>query len=262
MYKQRTSYESAMDYAERTLPNQEFERLVAIRSARVEEYARILGRLRVSETFDEFFWRNEAAVDAWARLTPKVRERRITQFDQALKFQARGVDRLAEAEAQLHSADAVNDDVAEARLREAQRTPDGDGTVVSVEGFEIRAERPRVRAECPSYRPCPYVSCRYHLYLDVTRRGRLRLNFPKTSVPELEISCALDLAEKGPKTLEQIGHIMGGISRERVRQIEQAALNALRAQGGEILIDFLEHSADGGADGDVAIIPDDVNGSD
>ncbi len=32
---------------------------------------------------------------------------------------------------------------------------------------------------------------------------------------------------------------MGGISRERVRQIEQAALNALRSQGGSVLVEFV-----------------------
>lgn len=259
MYKQRTSLESAMEYAERTLPNREFERLVATRNARIEEYARVLGRVRVAESFDAFFWPTDAAVDEWARMTPKTRERRIAQFDQAMKHQARGVDQRAAAEARLLAAEAVNDDVAEAR-----RVGDGDtdDTVISVEGFAIRSERPRHRAECPGYRPCPYVSCRYHLYLDVTRRGRLRLNFPKTAVADLDISCALDLAEKGPKTLEQIGHIMGGISRERVRQIEQAALNALRAHGGDVLVDFLEHSTDlGSADSEVVIVTDGSSGS-
>ncbi|MDX9722683.1 MAG: sigma factor-like helix-turn-helix DNA-binding protein [Myxococcota bacterium] len=110
----------------------------------------------------------------------------------------------------------------------------------SVEGFLIKGHRPRTRSECPPYRPCPYVTCRYHLYLDVTRRGRMRYNFPDIEVTNLDMSCALDLAERGPRTLEEIGSIMGGISRERVRQIEQAALNLLRMRGGRALAEFLE----------------------
>ena len=72
--------------------------------------------------------------------------------------------------------------------------------------------RPRTRADCANIpRPCPFVGCRYHLYLDVMKRG-LVFNFPDREVWELEHSCALDLADatKGKgNTTTRIGEIMG-----------------------------------------------------
>ncbi|NUQ78861.1 MAG: hypothetical protein HUU21_35500, partial [Polyangiaceae bacterium] len=40
--------------------------------------------------------------------------------------------------------------------------------------------KPRARGECvDGPRPCPYVSCQHHLYLDVSpRTGAIKLNFP------------------------------------------------------------------------------------
>jgi hypothetical protein len=40
--------------------------------------------------------------------------------------------------------------------------------------------RPRDRSECRSGpRPCPWVGCRYALYVDVLPSGRLKVNFPE-----------------------------------------------------------------------------------
>src|SRR5689334_22961695 len=52
-------------------------------------------------------------------------------------------------------------------------------------------ERPRTRAECGDVpRPCPFVSCKHHLYLDVSRRtGSIKLNFPDLEVWEMTTSC-------------------------------------------------------------------------
>ena len=88
--------------------------------------------------------------------------------------------------------------------------------------------RPRARADCAEIpRPCPHVSCRHHLYLDVSRRtGAIKLNFPDLEVWELRISCALDIADQGGATLEDIGLLMN-LTRERVRQLEIAALGRL-----------------------------------
>ena len=86
--------------------------------------------------------------------------------------------------------------------------------------------RPETRADCVHVpRPCPFVSCRFHNYLEVTPRGRLKLNWPELDPHELEgagrMSCALDAATEGGMTLEQIGKTLN-ITRERVRQIEQS----------------------------------------
>ena len=78
--------------------------------------------------------------------------------------------------------------------------------------------KPRTRAECAEgARPCPYVSCKYHLYVDVSpRTGAIKLNFPDLEVWELNESCALDVADRGGTTLEDVGAIMN-LTRERIR---------------------------------------------
>jgi hypothetical protein len=90
------------------------------------------------------------------------------------------------------------------------------------------AERPRTRAECNDVpRPCPFVSCKHHLYLDVSQRtGSIKLNFPDLEVWEMKTSCALDIADEGGTTLENVGAILN-VTRERVRQLELAALTRL-----------------------------------
>lgn len=89
--------------------------------------------------------------------------------------------------------------------------------------------RPRFRSECADGpRPCPWVSCKYHLYLDVhPRTGSIKINFPEFEVWELPISCVLDIADQGRITLEKIGEIMN-LTRERVRQLEASAATKLR----------------------------------
>lgn len=103
-------------------------------------------------------------------------------------------------------------------------------------GREIRARldalRPKTRGECAEGpRPCPHVSCRHHLYLDVSpRTGAIKLNFPDLEVWDMPISCALDVAENGATTLEDVGGILN-LTRERIRQLELSALSRLEALG-------------------------------
>ncbi len=90
--------------------------------------------------------------------------------------------------------------------------------------------KPTTRADCANVsRPCPYVSCKHHLFLDVNRAtGSIKFNFPELEVWDLKYSCTLDVAAEGPATLEHIGEIMN-FTRERARQIETAGLaNAAR----------------------------------
>src|SRR4029079_6406480 len=52
---------------------------------------------------------------------------------------------------------------------------------------EIDVQKPKTRAECgvSGERPCPFVSCKHHLYLDVSARtGAIKLNFPDLEVWE------------------------------------------------------------------------------
>jgi hypothetical protein len=91
-------------------------------------------------------------------------------------------------------------------------------------------EKPSTRAEClEGPRPCPYVSCKHHLYIDVSARtGAIKLNFPDLEVWDLGESCALDVADRGGTTLEDVGAIMN-LTRERIRQVEVKALAKLEA---------------------------------
>ncbi|MGO8968074.1 MAG: sigma factor-like helix-turn-helix DNA-binding protein [Myxococcaceae bacterium] len=93
----------------------------------------------------------------------------------------------------------------------------------------IESMRPRKRAECVNGpRPCLFVSCKHNLYLDVNpETGSIKLNFPDKEIWELEHTCALDVAEKGGITLEEVGAIMN-LTRERIRQVETRGLAKLR----------------------------------
>lgn len=89
----------------------------------------------------------------------------------------------------------------------------------------IDYDRPSTRSDCKSgARPCPWVSCRWHLYLDVSpQTGALKLNFPDIGPERMLESCALDIADLGGRALEDVGAIMN-LTRERVRQIEGEAM--------------------------------------
>lgn len=77
--------------------------------------------------------------------------------------------------------------------------------------------RPRTRGECADVpRPCPHRACRYSLLVELRKR-------PPSSP---EASCALDLADGGEHTLAEVGAVLG-VSRERIRQIEEGALEKL-----------------------------------
>jgi hypothetical protein len=97
-------------------------------------------------------------------------------------------------------------------------------------------ERPADREDCRfGGRPCLFVACRFHLYLDVNpRTGSIKFNFPGQEVHELEETCALDVAERGGITLEEVGGLMN-LTRERVRQLEAEALTELQS-----IVDFTE----------------------
>lgn len=101
---------------------------------------------------------------------------------------------------------------------------------------------PMTRAECEDgERPCPYVTCRHHLALDVVgQKARLvDMSLDPTVDPVLGCapadvvdirmrspSCALDVAEDGEHTLDEIAEYLG-LTRERVRQVEEKALQKM-----------------------------------
>jgi hypothetical protein len=96
------------------------------------------------------------------------------------------------------------------------------------EGFPVTRDKCR-----GGHRPCPYVRCRYNLYLDVKKVANgsaIRVNFPELEGPhQLKDSCALDVADANPDgmTLEEMGNLLN-ITRERARQLEGAVIRKLR----------------------------------
>lgn len=110
--------------------------------------------------------------------------------------------------------------------------------------------RPKTRLDCFKVpRPCPYVTCRYNLFLEVCQNGSLRLPHGEheDAVLKQKRSCALDLAEDGPRTLDDVGRAQS-LNRERVRQIEAIAVAKVRA-----LIGYPVNLADGGVSADVPV---------
>ena len=92
--------------------------------------------------------------------------------------------------------------------------------------------RPRTRSDCEhSVRPCPFISCKYNLYLDVAKTGNIKLNFPDIEPSEMKESCVLDVADAGGLTLERTADCLNMV-RERVWQIQRDAL--LKLYGGEL----------------------------
>ena len=86
---------------------------------------------------------------------------------------------------------------------------------------------PLLRSECrDGARPCPFISCAHHLFLDVSRAGGIKVNFPDLvgedgaiDFAAMPASCALDVGDEGRHTIERVGDLMN-ITRERVRQLE------------------------------------------
>jgi hypothetical protein len=97
-------------------------------------------------------------------------------------------------------------------------------------------DRPHSREECTQMaRPCPFVSCAHHLYLDVNpESGAIKLNFPHLEVWEMAETCSLDVADRGGITLEEVGAILN-LTRERIRQVEVRGLHKIRNQNGDAL---------------------------
>jgi len=112
-------------------------------------------------------------------------------------------------------------------------------------GFDPRHKRhpdaPKTREDCVNGpRPCPWISCRAHLFLDIGTRGKIGRrshvvkwhfgrNADPTELPE-RASCALDLADDHAQTGMTIGEIgaVWKLHSERVRQIEVSAIRKVR----------------------------------
>jgi hypothetical protein len=106
----------------------------------------------------------------------------------------------------------------------------------ALEPDDGRRRLPLTRGGCEEIeRPCPLVSCRYHLFLDVDPcTGSIKFNFPDLVdddetplLDEMPETCALDVADRSHVTLEALGELLN-LTRERARQIEVALFEVLR----------------------------------
>lgn len=103
---------------------------------------------------------------------------------------------------------------------------------------------PLTRAECiGGPRPCPFVSCRHHLYLDIhdsgsTTAGKIVVRHPEGlralmtgAVEGAPESCSLDVADSmAEHSLEEIAALVGLDSRQHANKIEAAALMKLKEE--------------------------------
>ena len=95
--------------------------------------------------------------------------------------------------------------------------------------FEEYEPRPVNYSECRDVPgPCPWIGCRYNLYLDVNpKTGTILLNFPELNPWELKETCALRAADEGGMRLAEVGNLLN-VSRESIRITEAAGLIKLR----------------------------------
>lgn len=100
---------------------------------------------------------------------------------------------------------------------------------------EYASERPKTRGDCiGGIRPCPWVGCHFNNFLDVKKDGptsgqAIVFNFPNIEPDEVppDRSCALDIADKGGSTLEDVA-LLTNLTRERIRQVQDKALRKLQ----------------------------------
>ncbi|HET6613632.1 MAG TPA: sigma factor-like helix-turn-helix DNA-binding protein [Kofleriaceae bacterium] len=67
------------------------------------------------------------------------------------------------------------------------------------------------------------MSCRHHLYLEVTFAGSIKLQYPGREPWEMSETCSLDVADQGEHSMSEVGELIG-VAKERIRQNEDRAL--------------------------------------
>lgn len=101
-------------------------------------------------------------------------------------------------------------------------------------------DRPVTRGDCKGQaRPCPFVSCADHVYPIAVMEARRGSPFYGLEPWQLPETCTLDVADRGGATLEEVGAILG-ITRERIRQIEEKALARMKLTARRHRMDFEE----------------------
>ncbi len=142
-----------------------------------------------------------------------------------LRTRSNGVSHVARAVKRRRKLTVSAKSLTRDRIRQGWRDVGGELSA-SRDGTLLDERRPRTWGECreTNGRPCPWLSCKHHLYLDVVpETGSIIFNFPDLEPWELVHTCSLDVAARGGLNLEDVGEVMN-LTRERVRQIEVRAL--------------------------------------
>ncbi len=104
---------------------------------------------------------------------------------------------------------------------------------IPVREHRIGQGRPRTWGGCVerglgTEHPCPFVSCKHHLAVDVNPlSGNIKTTHPGQDIDAHE-TCSLAVAERGGVTLDGVAQALN-CTRERARQLEGIALAKLRA---------------------------------
>lgn len=87
---------------------------------------------------------------------------------------------------------------------------------------------PKIRGHCENGpRPCPWILCKYHLYLDVAIESRSNGDHFGKTLTEIPETCALDLANGNGMEWEEIGEVLGTTG-QTAANIGKLALNSLK----------------------------------
>lgn len=175
-------------------------------------------------------------------------ERSASTSDDAVAPSARVVDEPLPRPYRAKRSVTLDREKLLAQIAEAAQDPEtaDDG---------LTRDRPKTRLDCRdgvfAARPCPFVGCKYHLYLDQKsqKTGTLILNYPDLDPTELTETCALDVAERGHRTqagnmrpgqtLVTVGHMLN-MTRERIRQIQITAMKHARRLDTHSTVEVLE----------------------
>jgi len=114
----------------------------------------------------------------------------------------------------------------------------------------VDQRRPQRFSECKRG-PCPWVSCRYNLYLDVNEQtGAVKINFPGKEPWELKQTCARRVSRRvmlsGQETSVAKVAKMLNVTDERVRQIEGKAISKLKVLAEDVPSEALRLLLTGG----------------
>jgi hypothetical protein len=93
--------------------------------------------------------------------------------------------------------------------------------------------------------PCPYVSCRHHLWSEQMGNGIKIHRFAELMSgeifddPDAPESCSLRLAARGALDSKDVGKALGDVTDERIRNVEEIAQRKLARKISAGQIDFM-----------------------